>query len=443
MSKQPPSSDSLSGDPMASTQTIRRGLTQAAMNEARLAFLAKLPFFLNSSLKLQRVVHIALEHILEELKAEIAVVHLVQEDTDELEYWALKREGKARLEGNSDFERNPAVEMAITNKFPLVHESGSDFPGMDIDPVLGATLKNMLCMPLLVKGGESCVGSLQIINRKSEEPFSLEDISFIEQFSHQLALAIDNARLFQEAEHRRTELQKLDRRKSEMISIIAHEFRTPLNVIHNASELLTSEMVTEDNKGEMVDLLQSSVERLTRLITQIRNVSFVQDDGIKLAMQAIDAGELCQEAVEKYREIADGRNLQLNVILPDDPVTVLGEARMLSIVLGNLLSNAIRFTPDGGVVELLLEQGERKARISVRDTGIGIPEEEQGLIFEKFYEVKDLMSHTSGNYEFQSSGLGLGLAAVRHILQAHRSNIELKSEPGRGSNFYFMLQLTQ
>lgn len=423
---------------MASTQTIRRGLSHATMSEGRLAFLAKLPFFLNSSLKLQRIVHIALEHILVELKSELAVLYLLDSSEEKLGYWALKGENRERLEGTSSVADNHAVELVTQNSFPLVMSDSSDFPSIGLDPIFGTELKNMFCMPLLVRG-ESCVGALQIVNTSEGEGFSPDDIAFIEQFSHQVALAIDNARLFQAAERHREQLRALDRRKSETISVIAHEFRTPLNIIQNASELLGSKAITEDNKDEMFNLLHSSVERLTRLIAQIRNVSLVQDTGLQLHAELVDISELCRSVVGKYAEAISKRNLAFEVTVPKVPLVVKGEQSLLLIVLQNLISNAIRFTPDGGTIWLIAELDKGQVQVSVKDTGIGIPENELQLIFEKFYEVQDSMYHSSGDYEFRSSGLGLGLAAVRHILEAHNSAVEVESAPDGGSVFRFRL----
>ena len=425
---------------MASTQTIRRGLSHVAMSEGRLAFLAKLPFFLNSSLKLQRVVHISLEHILLELKSELAVLYLFDPEEQKLEYWALKEEQRTRLEGECALADNQAVDLVLTNSFPLVFSDSDEFPGIELDPVFGIELKNMFCMPLQVRG-QSCVGALQIVNTSGSDGFTPDDIAFIEQFSHQVALAIDNARLFQSAEKHREQLLALDRRKSETITVIAHEFRTPLNIIQNASELLGSKAITEENKDEMFNLLQSSVDRLTRLIAQIRNVSLVQDNGLELHAEQIDISELCRIVADKYAEPTSKRKLNFKLSLSKSPLCVQGEAPLLSIVVQNLISNAIRFTPDGGTVLLEVKQQGEAVQVLVKDTGIGIPDNELSLIFEKFYEVQDSMFHSSGDYEFRSSGLGLGLAAVRHILEAHGSAIEVESCPEQGSTFSFRLPI--
>ena len=116
------------------------------------------------------------------------------------------------------------------------------------------------------------------------------------------------------------------------------------------------------------------------------------------------------------------------------------DTTLLLVVLKNLISNSIRFTADGGEIVLRAALQAGLVEISVRDTGIGIEAKELPLIFEKFYEVTDALEHTSGTYEFRSCGLGLGLSSVKTILESHGSEIEVKSEPGKGSEFKFCLR---
>lgn len=424
-------------DSLANTQTIRRGLSSAGLSQRRLAFLAKLPVFLNSSLSLQRVAQISLEHILDELEAEFAVVYLKDND-ESVTYWSLVRSPRQRSEGDVDLAQHPCAQLAMKNCFPLVLQNKEEFPGEEFDSCFGHSIDNLICIPLTVREKE-CVGAFQISNMNPEIVSDQSSLVFCDQFAHQLAFAIDNARLYQEAESHRQKLVALDQKKSETISIIAHEFRTPLNIIQNAAELLTSELLTNENRGEMVSLLQTSVQRLTRLIAQIRNVSLVQDESIPIELECFDMSRLVSIVVEKFQKVAANRSLQLVAHRPNMQLDVLGEPRLLSVVLQNLISNAVRFTPDGGTVIVQLEEEGDDVRLTVVDTGIGISQDEQQLIFEKFYEVKDCMLHSSGEYEFQSSGLGLGLAAVKHILSAHNTEVELESEPDKGSRFSFKL----
>jgi signal transduction histidine kinase len=133
------------------------------------------------------------------------------------------------------------------------------------------------------------------------------------------------------------------------------------------------------------------------------------------------------------------RHQTLHVECPDDVGRAEGDFGLLLIVLRNLVSNAIRFTPDGGRISVSAARTSGIVKIRVTDTGIGMEPAHQSLIFEKFYEVASSLNHSSGDYEFKSGGLGLGLATVKAILQAHGSACELDSKPGQGSTFSFSL----
>ncbi len=425
-------------DPLASTQTIRMSLKDVQLSKERLAFLAKMPFFLNSSLQLQRVVLIALEHIREELCADTVVVFVHQAGEEELTYWALRSHAAERLEGRAALAENIAVQAAIEHRFPVILDKDSTWgaTGGLLDS-FGIKVENLLCMPLLVRGSH-CVGAIQIINKAEGNGFNSEDTAFVEQFNHQLALAIENARLLEEAQTQSAKLLELDRRKSEVISIIAHEFRTPLNIIKTTAELLGNEQIVQQPE-EMLKLLHGGVDRLTRLIGQIRNVSLVQDQNLDLSMAPVDLNQLCQDAVTKFAQIVAQRDITFRYKSAELPAWVQAEGSLIAIVLQNLISNAIRFTPDGGTVLVRVTSNGTDVRVAVVDNGIGIAEQELPLIFEKFYEVNELLNHSSGEFQFRSGGLGLGLAAVRHIVEAHKSTVEVQSAIGKGSSFSFTL----
>ena len=156
-----------------------------------------------------------------------------------------------------------------------------------------------------------------------------------------------------------------------------------------------------------------------------------------------DLPKLIGSVLRELAPIFSLRDLALGVDIPEALPEVLIEPEEIRQVIENLLLNAIRFTPDGGRIEIeatAVEEGERKkVRVSVRDTGIGIPKEEQGSIFKRFYEVGDSMGHSSGSYEFGSAGLGLGLAIAKRYVEHHRGTIEVESEPGKGSCFSFTI----
>ncbi|MCI0450822.1 MAG: HAMP domain-containing histidine kinase, partial [Candidatus Latescibacteria bacterium] len=152
-----------------------------------------------------------------------------------------------------------------------------------------------------------------------------------------------------------------------------------------------------------------------------------------------DVRDLVREAAVSRRAIAESRQLRLTLELGDEPLHAIVDPRRFTDAFLALLDNAIRFTADGGTVHVHTRQCEREVHITVEDTGIGIPQHELKWIFDKIYEVGDVMHHSSGTYGFGSKGFGLGLALCKAIVEKHGGRITVSSTPGRGSTFAIAL----
>lgn len=431
-------------DSVASTQTIRQGLTDNTLSRARLVFLAKLPVFLNSTLDTSKVIRVALEHIHSELGADVVALYLKDGETpQEASYWGIRGSKQEWFEGINEIAEKGVVASVMRNKFPFfVKDISQENALIEIDSDLREVIGTMLCVPLLTRA-RTCIGALYLHNRRGNDCFQETDIHFVEHFAHQVALAVDNALLFQDATERREELAALDKKKNEIIAIIAHEFRTPLNIIRNSAELVASKDLTEDGGAEVIRLLDTGVERLTKLVSQIRNISLVQNEDLPLERTGVAVTEVFERLKVKHQQVCSGRNLSLDFRLQESALVVEADAALLWIVFQNLVANAIRFTPDGGSIVVsaawIESGGEKSIEFSVKDTGIGIEKADLPLIFTKFYSVQDAMHHSSGEFHFGSGGLGLGLATVQHILRLHGTTIRVESTPGKGSCFTFVL----
>ncbi|MCB0332009.1 MAG: GAF domain-containing protein [Bdellovibrionales bacterium] len=414
----------------------------SGMDLSRLYFLAKLPLMLNSSLHLSSVCETAMEHLVSMTGAQAATIFLLNPSGSELSFWALSGTAGENLKN----KKMPADKGVVG--WVLEHQKSANIDDVQSDERFFSAIdakskfetKNLICVPLTVRGKKK-LGALQILNKKGDDHFTGEDLSFVEQFSHQLALALDNALLFEESEKMRMMLETLDRRKAEMITVLSHEFKTPMSVIQTSADLLASgEVGSESLQQKMSETLVSGVKRLTKLLSQLKSLSQIQGEDVQLIKETLDANILCKDVYRSFSEPAQVRNITFEYEGTPD-IHVEGDVALLTIVLSNLLSNAIRFTPDGGAISLRLEVEHELAHFIVQDSGIGIPESEQSLIFEKFYEVGSALYHSSGTFEFQSGGLGLGLAAVSTILQEHGAHMDLKSEEGKGSAFSFCLPI--
>ncbi len=408
----------------------------------RIGFLAKLPLLLNSSLKTQKVVDVAIEHLKNRISAEAATVFLLEDNKKELIFWAMSGGEENRLEGIKMPANQGIVGWVIDNQeSALVHEVQKDprfFPIIDKEGT-GFVSRNLIAVPLIVRGNE-VIGAIQVLNKQNNQDFTEDDQLFLEQFSYQVALAIDNARLYENLKTRTKQIEILDRRKNDIIQVISHEFRTPLNVIQTSSELIASGYIKDSKTvNEISATLTRGVEKLTKLIAQIRNVSMLTDENYDTEFEKISINEILQTIERKFIQSAKKRKLTLSFVLSDKASMVKANYALLLVAMDNLVSNAIRFTPDGGSVEVSARQSAGLVKLSVKDSGIGIEESQIPVIFEKFYEITETMQHSSGELEFKSAGLGLGLSTVKSILKSHGTSIEVNSTPGKGSVFSFSL----
>ncbi len=220
-------------------------------------------------------------------------------------------------------------------------------------------------------------------------------------------------------------MRRLEKAKSEYVSMVAHEIRTPLTSIQGFSEMAASPDVAPEKKHEYYRIIYQESERLSRLVTNLLSLSRIEA-GLELNREPVNVPELIAGEMEFFRTQTDAHRLEY-VGSPDIP-PVHADPERLRQVLQNLLSNAIKYSPGGGRVEVRTGLEGRYVTISVRDEGIGIPPEELPRIFDRFIRVE--RDEATG-----ISGTGLGLTIVKHLVELHGGKITARSEPGKGSTF--------
>lgn len=425
---------------MLSLQKLGTDSQEEGLEVSQLLSLSRLPLLLNSSLQPEVVVRQALKHLCNEIQAEAGTVFLLDDGGKSLRFWALQGD-EASLQDKRLPSDQGLVGWVIQNKQSLVSQDPKSderfYRGFDEEGDFET--KNLICVPLLVRERE-VIGAVQILNKKGGAIFSERDLLFCERFGSQLALAIDNAILFQRANQMHGQLTRLDKRKGEMITVLTHELRTPLNVIQGAADILAHLGAADDKtRDKMGQTLQRGVARLVKLSQQLQSLSRIEGNHVSVQKTLFPIAQMLQTLEERYKTPMQVRNLHFIVECTQRELVVQADEALLTLVLGNLLSNAIRFTEDDGTITLCIWVEHGLVHFEVRDTGIGIPESEQQLIFEKFYEVGDALVHSSGDYGFRSGGLGLGLSTARAIVEAHGSTLAIQSTEGAGSIFSFRL----
>ena len=255
-----------------------------------------------------------------------------------------------------------------------------------------------------------------------------------------LATRFDDMRQHQRAVV--SSLEEVARLKSEFMSVASHELRTPISVIRGYQELMEQEQMgpLTPVQREALEAIARSVATLSRIAEDATRVAQIENGRMTLSLAEHDVAGLIERALENARSAAPGRRVEL--IDAVDPT--IGNARVdasrLVQALTHLICNGIRFTPDGGRVQVSGSRGEHEVVIEVRDSGVGIPEDKLKDLFDRTLLTGDtLHHHSSSTLAFNSSGLGVGLPITRGIVRAHGGRLEVQSTPGQGSNFVIRL----
>ncbi len=221
------------------------------------------------------------------------------------------------------------------------------------------------------------------------------------------------------------ELQGTETLRTDFIANVSHELKTPLAVIGNYATMLQQPGITEADRREYAKAISHSSRRLAALITNILKLNKLENQQIFPRHEEYDlSGQLC-ESLLQFEDAWEAKNLNIETSIADD-VRICSDAELLSLVWNNLISNAVKFTPEGGTIGVSLRTDERNVVVSVIDTGCGIDPETGTHIFEKFYQ---------GDTSHATQGNGLGLALVKRVVDILRFEISVQSTPGQGSTF--------
>ena len=220
-----------------------------------------------------------------------------------------------------------------------------------------------------------------------------------------------------------TERAFAERNRREFTANVSHELKTPLQGIIGSAELLENGLVKQEDVPRFIGHIRSEAQRLVTLIGDIIRLSQL-DEGEPMPAEPVELLALAREAAESLQSAAAARNVTVTV--EGEPVALTGVRRLLYEIVFNLCDNAIKYNTDGGRVQVTVTKENETAAVTVRDTGIGIPPDQQDRVFERFYRVDKSHSKASG-------GTGLGLSIVKHAVQYHHGTIHLQSEVGKGT----------
>jgi signal transduction histidine kinase len=287
----------------------------------------------------------------------------------------------------------------------------ADRPDQQAAMLADLQIRSWMCVPLSARN--RTFGAMSFVAAESGRRYRAADLAMAEDLAHRAALAIDNARLYQEA-------QDAIRARDQFLSIAAHELRNPVTVLKGAAELLNraaSKGSTPERQAWLLQQVANAADRLVELTDDLLDVSRIQLDQLPFRPESFDITGFVRELVTRYREQLDDRH-RLTVSFPPVACIVAADAARLEQVVNNLLDNAVKYSPDGGAVEVTVRCEDTGVDIHVRDEGIGLPPDATEAIFEPFGRA----TNTAG-----IPGMGLGLHICRGIVERHGGRIWAES----------------
>lgn len=283
----------------------------------------------------------------------------------------------------------------------------------NVDQTLSHTTKSMLGIPLVTKN--KVVGVLEVLNKKRGK-FTDPDESMLTVLGAQAAVAIENARLFQQ---------------SDLIAEFVHELRTPLASLSTATYLLLRPEMSQEQRSQIVNNIHNETLRLNSLASSFLDLARLESGRVQFRKTKFSAADLLYECRDVMMSKAQETSIQIRVDAPNDMPLMEADRDKIKQVLLNLLSNAIKYNRPNGSIIITGNYTDAELSMMIQDTGMGIPDESIPHLFEKFFRVKE--------HEGKAVGTGLGLSICKQIIQGHNGRIEVKSKMGVGTSFTVFL----
>jgi signal transduction histidine kinase len=343
-----------------------------------------------------------------------------------------------RLRGLPDFANTPIIALTANNS-----------PGSR-EQALVAGCTGFLTKPIDVSDFPDQIETF--LHGRSEPLSPTERSEHLELYTRRLVERLENK--IQELQDANERLRELDRMKNNFITLVSHELRTPLTLISGYAYLLKEkaeqEMGDIPTKGlrHIADGLNMGVDRLGTVINEIISVSRIASGALDLAIGPVNLGLIIKQIANELQAICAERSLTLTIADLTHLPIVEGDGGQLRAALGNVIGNAIKYTPNGGEISIAGEAMQDTVSLRIKDSGVGIPIEEQRRIFEQFHVLGAIQHHSTSKSAFQGGGLGLGLAIAKGIVEAHEGRIWVESkghdpENPPGSIFHVLLPIHQ
>jgi PAS domain S-box-containing protein len=412
--------------------TVMRDISDRKRLEARQSFLVSATRVLSGSLEEAEVVE-RLTHLVVPDLADFCIVHVV-DDAGRCKQATVLHRDSAHIELINKMRRFPPNGKQTVGVAHVLRTGEPELVSEVTDAWLKASTESrrlreiladlapvsLLIVPLRAR--DRVLGAITLMHTDSRRRYGPHDLGLAQALAERLTLAIVNARLHGEA-------QQALHARDEVLRVVAHDLRDPLNTILLSADLIRDCLPAEALKaaGQPIEIIQRSAERANRLIDDLLDVARIEAGKLTMERKAVDSLELVEEAALMHRNVVQDKGLELVVRTPPKLPFIQADHDRILQVLGNLLGNAIKFTPEGGRITLSGAAEERAVRFRITDTGPGIPAEDQKQLFQPFWQAR----------KGTGIGAGLGLTISRAIVGAHEGRIWVESEEGRGTTVSF------
>jgi signal transduction histidine kinase len=425
---------------------------------------------ISNILQIERLARVAIETIAEALDMERGALLLITErDTGGADVRVIPGMGDNAPMNVAFAPDSPVLHALRDTNRPLTQYDIDMLPEFrDMDPEERQwqwALDVEVYVPVHVK--RTLIGALVLGAKQTGEPYHAQDLDVLSTLAGQTAVALENARLFDDQRRLNMEisqlneelteanirLQKLDKAKSDFLNITSHELRTPLTQVRGYADILSEMMQDEQINPPYIMKITTSIrkasDRLEAIYSAMIDISAIGVDALQLHFEPIRPVVFISQAVEKWQDALEQRQQRLEVHAVEELPPMEGDQVRLVQAFSNLVNNAIKFTPDGGSIEIwgrIVQGTQPVIEIVIADSGIGIDPQDHELIFEKFYRVGSVDLHSTGSVKFKGAGPGLGLAIARGVIEVHNGRIWVESEGHDeetcpGSRFHVLLPL--
>lgn len=403
------------------------------LDNKRLLRMVEISRTLNSETHLEQLLSQIIKEAAGLTNAEAASIFLLDPRTRQLRFTASSNPIPSETASLPISLDNSIAGAVVKANRPLYIQDVSQDPrwNQQIDVAIDFQTKSILGVPMR-NANKQPVGVLEAINKLGEPHFSRDDFETMVVLADIAGVAVEKARLIAELEQVNAELAELDELKSNFIAIASHELRTPLSVILGYVSFLRED-ASPDMAGRMDSVLEAALH-LRTLIQDMLNLRYVDAGETAVERTAVDFVELVRSLNPQADETAVARQQQISLSLSPSPLPIFVDRSMVEVVLGNLLDNAVKFTPQNGRIHITVQPQGSEAWFHIKDSGPGIADAHLSRIFKRFYQVESPLHRNHG-------GLGLGLSIAKELVDLNHGRIWAETVEGIGSEFFVSFPL--